>query len=100
MTAPEQYIEITGPPLAACAGANADGTDPDNPNMPPHPFHAGRADRRCKRCGLAHGDAHDMDLTEVGMSDCEFGCKIWRRGCCGEELVLHSATYGCRGSAA
>ena len=41
--------------------------------------------------------SHDLNLTEVRMSDCEYGCKVWRCESCGEEQVQHSATYGCRG---
>ena len=43
---------------------------------------------------------HDLNLVEVRMSDCEFGCKVWRCESCGEETVLHSPMYGCRVRAA
>lgn len=43
---------------------------------------------------------HDLNLTEVRMSDCRYGCKVFRCGSCGDESVLHSATYGCRGGVA
>lgn len=84
MTAPEQYIEITGPLLG---------------ELPEH---------YCTPCGwpvFMHDDGkpcehvHDLNLVEVRMSDCEFGCKVWRCESCGEEMVLHSATYGCPGAA-
>ncbi len=49
------------------------------------------------RWGGPYADhTHDLNLVEVGMSDCEFGCKIWRCESCGVDQVLHSATYGCR----
>lgn len=55
---------------------------------------------RCEQClGRTREHRHDLNLTEVRLSDCEFGCKVWRRECCGEELVIHSATYGCPGGA-
>lgn len=44
--------------------------------------------------------SHDLNLTEVRLSDCEFGCKVWRCESCGEEMLIHSATYGCPGGAA
>lgn len=45
----------------------------------------------------ANYHAHDFVL-EVRMSDCRYGCKIYRCRC-GEETLIHSATYGCRGVA-
>lgn len=95
MTAPEQYIEITTPlpgemPEDYCGGCElALVMHPDG--LP------------CPGAGtlvVADDHAHVLELVEVRMSDCEFGCKIWRRPCCGEELLIHSATYGCRGGSA
>jgi len=45
----------------------------------------------------ANDAGHIHDRTEGGMSDCEFGCKIYRCHC-GDERVVHLATYGCKRS--
>lgn len=37
----------------------------------------------------------DTDLTEVRVSDCEAGCKVWTCSGCDVDRVVHSATYGC-----
>lgn len=36
-----------------------------------------------------------FNLDEVRMSDCRYGCKIWRCGKHGGERIIHSAAYGC-----
>lgn len=37
---------------------------------------------------------HAHNLDEAEMSDCEFGCKVYRCSC-GEARVEHMASYGC-----
>jgi hypothetical protein len=68
------------------------------------PMASGGWGGRCDEClgqpPHTHDDISRLDLTEVRLSDCEFGCKIWRCNGCGEEMLLHSATYGCPGGAA
>lgn len=42
---------------------------------------------------------HDCDRssqTEIYMSDCRYGCKVFRCSGCSAERIIHSATYGCR----
>jgi hypothetical protein len=49
---------------------------------------------------LAMFNGHDCDFwqTEIGLSNCRYGCKIYRCSKCGDdEKVLHNATYGCKG---
>ncbi len=40
----------------------------------------------------------DYHLIEVGMSGCQYGCKIYRCTKCEspEDVILHNPTYGCR----
>lgn len=33
---------------------------------------------------------------EIAMSDCRYGCKVFRCRHCERESVVHSRTYGCR----
>lgn len=39
-------------------------------------------------------EPHVHDMVEAEMSDCSFGCKIFRCPC-GDEQVRHMASYGC-----
>ena len=34
-------------------------------------------------------------LTEVGLSNCQHGCKVYRCSC-GLYVLLHSRSYGCK----
>lgn len=46
--------------------------------------------------GYVHTCAHWQ--VEVGLSECAYGCKIYRCSQCGKGgAVLHNATYGCKG---
>lgn len=36
------------------------------------------------------------NAVEIGMSDCEHGCKIYRCTACGTTAVVHNPIYGCR----
>lgn len=56
----------------------------------------GRRLRVGKNCykRLASQAPHTHDMAEAAMSDCPFGCKIFRCPC-GEEQVRHMASYGC-----
>jgi hypothetical protein len=38
---------------------------------------------------------HRHDMNEAAMSDCEYGCKIFRCEC-GATEVRHMASYGCK----
>lgn len=124
MTAPEQYIEITGPLLGELPEHYCDWCDwpvfmhvdgepcPRKDPAPARPslaaLHRAWLDRGLPastwaewvRRWQAGEHTHDLNLVEVRMSDCAFGCKVWRCESCGEEMLLHSATYGCRGGAA
>lgn len=35
-------------------------------------------------------------MTEVALSDCEFGCKIYADPRSNLRVLAHNATYGCR----
>jgi len=35
-------------------------------------------------------------ITEVRLSDCEYGCKVYQCKECQHEMVIHSQSYGCR----
>ncbi len=39
----------------------------------------------------------ELNLLEVGMSGCSYGCKIYRCTKCGSDREMHNATYGCKG---
>lgn len=45
-------------------------------------------------CPCNPGPEHVHDPSEVAMSDCDFGCKVFRCSC-GREEVRHMASYGC-----
>ena len=36
------------------------------------------------------------NAIEYGMSNCQYGCKIYRCSACGTTAVVHNPTYGCR----
>ncbi|MEU4239779.1 DUF6284 family protein [Actinoplanes sp. NPDC026619] len=61
-----------------------------------------RANRRVLYVALtlAFGRRHELcrpfQEDEVGMSNCRWGCKVYRCAECGEEQLRHSAIYGCR----
>ena len=38
----------------------------------------------------------DSRFSEARMSDCRYGCKVYRCATHGTERVLHNAMYGCR----
>jgi hypothetical protein len=44
-----------------------------------------------------------LNMREIGMvgrykntEDCGYGCKVYKCETCGEERVMHNATYGCK----
>lgn len=47
------------------------------------------------------GQRHDCRIhgAEIGMSDCQYGCKIMRCDRCGGVGTVHNPTYGCRAAA-
>lgn len=38
----------------------------------------------------------DKEYLEIGVSDCGFGCKIYRDSDSNTTFVMHSPTYGCK----
>ncbi|MGC5319350.1 hypothetical protein ACPXB5_11490 [Micromonospora arida] len=49
--------------------------------------------------GLGEATAHRCrsdDLTEVGLSNCDAGCKVMTCPVCTAEYVAHSSVYGCQ----
>ncbi|GGK09482.1 hypothetical protein GCM10010123_44210 [Pilimelia anulata] len=53
-----------------------------------------RVAAQLRRLGACSCPPYRWTDTEVRMSDCRYGCKVWRCRC-GAERLLHSAIYGC-----
>lgn len=40
--------------------------------------------------------AFDHKYSEIMLSECAHGCKVYKCSSCGHEKVLHNTSYGCK----